>query len=284
VTVLRAHAKINLGLHVTGRRPDGYHDIDTVFHRIEWHDDITLEVSTQPGIVCTCTDPALPVDDRNLCVRAARAVLRLCGSEAGVRIAITKRIPVGAGLGGGSSDAAAVLRGLPPLLGTTVDSGALHSEATALGSDVPYFLGEGAAHATGRGELLTFFTLTLPWSILTVYPDVSVSTAWAYRNLTLRTAPARTDLRALLTGRSGDASALRAGLRNDFETLVLEHHPAVRVARAHLEQAGAVVALMSGSGSAVFGLFPSETVARDAAAALDPAWRWNITPREFGAV
>ena len=178
---LKAYAKINLGLRVTGKRTDGYHDICTVFHRIDLFDDITLGRSD--SITVQASDPGVPSDERNICHGAARLVAGALGAADGVRIDITKRIPAGAGLGGGSADAGAVLRSLPAFWGRSLPEAEIHALALALGSDVPFFLGRESALGTGRGEVLEYFALDIPFAILLCTPPVHVSTAWAYAHI-----------------------------------------------------------------------------------------------------
>ncbi|MDX1419144.1 MAG: 4-(cytidine 5'-diphospho)-2-C-methyl-D-erythritol kinase, partial [Rubricoccaceae bacterium] len=148
-----APAKINLGLHVLRRRADGFHDVETVLVPIGWADGLTARPA--PGLRFTCSDPALPTDDGNLVVRAARALAGWAGVAPAAALHLAKRVPYGAGLGSGSSDAAHTLRLLARLWGLDVPADALHGLAAGLGSDVPFFLGDGPALATGRGEVLT---------------------------------------------------------------------------------------------------------------------------------
>lgn len=262
-----APAKINLGLHVLRRRADGFHDIETVFLRIPWADELTACPSA--SIQMTCSDPALPTDEGNLCVRAARRLAELLGTPAGAEIHLEKHVPYGAGLGGGSSDAAATLQVLLDLWGASLDAGTRQALAAELGSDVPFFLGPAAAHATGRGEVLTPLVdpetgnpYTFPFSLVVAVPPVEVSTAQAYRLVRPRDEN-RPDLRAAVC--SNDLDRWRAEVVNDFEAPVFAAFPAVRQAREMLVEAGAGYTSLSGSGSAVFGVF--EDVAGATAAA-----------------
>lgn len=256
---VRSYAKINFGLRILGKRPDGFHELQTVFHRVNLHDTIRFERCN--GGVSLDTDRAdIPRDRSNLCIRAAETVLHDT-PDIGVHMELQKRIPAGAGLGGGSSNAATVLRTLPRLFGLDIPEEELHEMAASLGSDVPFFLHEGSALARGRGELLDHFSWSCPWWILLVVPDVHVSTAWAYARLRLQRHPNQLDLRSALMRAQDLPEALETLLHNDFEDAVMEAHPAIRRVKERLLEGGAVGALMSGSGAAVFGLFRDEQTA-----------------------
>ncbi len=244
---IAAHAKINLALRVTGKRPDGYHDIETLFQTISLHDDLTIEPAESLSLACD--DPAIPIDDRNLVVRAARAI----GVTA--RIELKKRIPAGGGLGGGSSDAAALLtafgRGDPAI-------------ALSLGSDVPFFLQGGTAYASGRGEVLTPLPRVAPVPLLLLLPEEKVMTAEAYAILRRFSPPLGVErYRAMI---AGDLLEHAAELVNDFEEPVFARLPRLRDLKRRLTDAGAACAAMSGSGSTIAGAFRSPA-ARDAARA-----------------
>ncbi|QXD15878.1 4-(cytidine 5'-diphospho)-2-C-methyl-D-erythritol kinase [Rhodocaloribacter litoris] len=278
-----APAKINLGLHVLCRRPDGYHDLETVFLRIGWAD----RLAARPGadLRMTCSDPALPTDERNLCVKAARALQRAFGVTHGAALHLEKHVPYGAGLGGGSSDAAATLLLLSDLWDLDAPPDRLHALAAGLGSDVPFFLGPEAAFATGRGEHLTPLMdpatgtpYRFPFALVVAVPPVHVATVEAYRLVRPR-ATGRPDLRAVVT--SNDLARWRAELVNDFEAPVMAAFPGIRAAREVLLKAGAGYAALSGSGAAVFGVFEAEAAARAAAEAARQAgcrvWT-NVAP------
>ncbi len=249
----KAYGKINLGLRVLERRPDGYHNIETVFHRVDLFDDLTF--ASSDSIDVETTDPAAPGGEANLCHRAASLMQELTGCRKGVRIHLVKRIPVGAGLGGGSSDAAVVLKELPRFWNTGVDAALLPDLALRVGSDVPYFLGDSTALAKGRGEVLQFFPLDIPFTVLLCCPEIRVSTSWAYRQVIPRPAHGRTDMKSLLLRGMGDPRLLREEIVNDFEGPVFAAYPAVSRLKERMLAAGAAFALMSGSGSAVYGLF-----------------------------
>jgi 4-diphosphocytidyl-2-C-methyl-D-erythritol kinase len=252
--VHRAYAKINLGLIVRDKRPDGFHNIETVFHTIDHFDEIELSEST--AITVTSSDPDAPGGETNIAHRAAVLLQRRCGANRGATIHLRKRIPVGAGLGGGSADAAVVLRELPKVWSVSIDDRTLRDLALELGSDVPYFLGTGSALASGRGEQLEYFHLDVPFWVLLCHPKIHVSTAWAYANITASSR--QTDLRSIVLEGMSHPAGLARNLTNDFETVVFRRYPEVRRVKEQMLQGGAVFALMSGSGSSVFGLFRDE--------------------------
>ncbi len=278
----RAPAKINLGLHVLRRRGDGYHDIETVFVRIPWYD--TVRVEPARTLSMTCSDPNLPVDERNTCLRAARLLATTFDADAGARIHLEKCVPYGAGLGSGSSDAAATLRLLVDLWKLEVPESELRSIALQVGSDVPFFLDGPIAFGEGRGERITSLECNVtpfaPWIVVLV-PPVHISSGEAYGAIGPRET-GRTDLCRLVC--SGDVAKWRESLVNDFERPILGRHPEIRAARAHLDASGAAFASLSGSGSSVFGLFTAEQQARlaaDAASSVVPhVWLGRITDRD----
>lgn len=262
-----APAKINLGLEIVRRRPDGYHDLNTLFAALDFGDDVRLASSDDHLITCSSSDPSLPVDERNLAVRAAECLRVRLGIDAGLAITIEKRIPMGAGLGGGSSDAAAVLMGAPEIWGIEADPMMLAELALGLGSDVPFFLGAPVALASGRGEILASVELALPWSVLLVNPGIHVSTPEAFAAVGRNGERVPTDLVDAL--RRGD---LRGRLVNDFEAAVIALHPAIGWIKERIAAAGAELALMSGSGATVFGLFADRSAAEAARAMFASEW------------
>lgn len=276
---VKAYAKINLGLHIVGKRPDGFHNIETVFHRINLFDEITLRENDT--IAVTTHTGTIPTNDQNLCWKAVELLQQVFQTTHGVAIDIAKNIPVGAGLGGGSSDAAVMLRAVPALWGKHLDAKTANDLALKLGSDVPFFLGTYSAYAEGRGEKLSFTHLDLPYWIVLVNPGIHVSTPWAYAALAEKrngTFPRRTTL-----GKRFSLSALQCITTsdNDFEEVVFEAHPEIGAIKKKLLAHKAVHALMSGSGSSVFGLFDHEADARKAMSAFDPAYFVHLTEPHF---
>lgn len=260
---VKAYAKINLGLHIVGKRQDGFHNIETVFHRINLFDEINIENSFDISI--SCTDITIPSDNNNLCWKAAELLRKELGMAKGVRIGITKNIPTGAGLGGGSSDAAAVLLALPFLWKIDVKRPIIEKLALQLGSDVPFFLQNSSAYAEGRGEVLKTIDLALPYWIVLIHPNIHLSTPWAYNRL----AEKRNGLFPVRPNMAEQFSAdpIRAVLEseNDFEEIVFEEHPKIERIKRQLKDLGAAVSLMSGSGSSMFGLFIDKSTALSAA-------------------
>jgi len=263
--VEQAPAKINLGLHVLRKRPDGDHDVETVLHRIDWADTITAQPADTLSM--TCSDPSLPTDETNLCLRAAHRLRAAFDVDAGAALHLDKRVPYGTGLGGGSSDAATTLRLLVRLWGLDPDPEGLHDLAADLGADVPFFLQEvPAAYATGRGDQLTPLQdqeepFRMPCPVVLVVPPVEIRTADAYAAVTPDDGN-RPDLCSLV--RAADCAAWRARLVNDFEAPVASRHPAVATARAWLREVGADYVSLTGSGGAVYGVFEAPTAARRA--------------------
>ena len=276
----RAYAKINLGLRIIRRREDGYHEIETVFYPVNLFD--TIELTTEGReILIESSDPRLSIDQSNLCWKAADTLRRETNAAHGVKIRIDKRIPVGAGLGGGSSDAAFVLRELPKIWNLSISNERLREIAASLGSDVSYFLRAGAAFATGRGEVLEYFDLSLPYWIVVIFPNVPVATRWAYEHVTPIEDRKHEDLKRLLVENIKQPTVWKDRLKNDFEELVLRTHEAVRQTKDALYEAGADFALMSGSGSAVFGLFGNEQPARAVAEAARKQYQVFLTEPNF---
>jgi 4-diphosphocytidyl-2-C-methyl-D-erythritol kinase len=242
---LAAYAKVNLYLEITGNCPDRYHTLSTLFQTISLADEVTF--SPAQDLEFTCSDPALPVDARNLVLRAATGLRELLKEERGARIHLEKNIPTGAGLGGGSSDAAATLKGLLQLWGRRIGVPACRRLAVGLGADVPFFLKGGLSWATGIGEKLKALKpLPKTWFVL-VWPGFGVSTKEAYAKVHLPFAdpPPRRSTDPMKT------------LFNRFESLVFPDHPELPRLKQDLLGAGAKGALMSGSGSSVFGIVSS---------------------------
>lgn len=272
---LRAYAKVNLSLAVGPVREDGYHEIATILSAISLHDRLAF-TARRHGFSLMVSGPCargVPRTGKNLVLRAARALARELGETRGASIRLTKNVPHGAGLGGGSSDAAATLRGLLALWKRRLPRARLLALAQALGSDVPFFLGPSPALATGRGEILTpLHAIVPPLKLIVLGSDVPIPTAWAYAKYIIP--------KSRLTGWKGivrllqlrakviTRSKVNRNFYNDLEGAVLPRVPAVREALAALRASGADVALMSGSGSSVFGLVATTRSVRRIAAQL----------------
>jgi 4-diphosphocytidyl-2-C-methyl-D-erythritol kinase len=245
-----APAKINWSLRITGKRADGFHDLETLFQTVSLHDTLTFTESDQLSL--TCNDPTVPVDERNLVLRAAR----LLGSPP-VAIDLHKKIPSGGGLGGGSSDAASTLMTLSAMFAIDKPLGEL---ALTLGSDVPFFLAGGTAYATGRGEILTPMPRLTGIPLLLLLPKERISTARAFGKLQRFSSPLGIERYREMF----DRDLLTAGLVNDFEEPIFRMLPGLQALKSRLYEAGAVWAAMTGSGSTIVGAF-RELVDRDAA-------------------
>lgn len=254
-TTISSYAKINWALRILGRRPDGYHDLETLFQTISLHDTLTIERSDRLSL--TCDDPTIPTDESNLALRAAKAL-----GVPPVSIHIAKRIPAGGGLGGGSSNAAAVLAALAKMFG--LDERVLPDIALSLGSDVPFFLMGGTAYATGRGEELVRLRRAAPIPLLLVFPEERVSTPEAFRLIRRYSRPLGVERYAQMV--ESDLLYHAAELTNDFEEPVFATLPHLGTIKSRLLDAGAAWAAMSGSGSTVAAAFRSQA-RRDAAAA-----------------
>ena len=217
--------------------------------------------------------------------RCSKGCLEDLKIEEGVEISIRKSIPVGAGLGGGSSDAGVVLQELPNFWDMRVDDSTLRKIALKLGSDVPYFLGTGSALAKGRGEVLEYFKLDIPFSILLCTPNIHVSTAWAYQNVRPSKASRPIDLKGVLLEGLKKPLHLVNGLRNDFEPVVFRDYPEIMRVKEAMMRGGAEFALMSGSGSSVFGLFSRLDYAKEVEHNLgSQGYRTFITKPHFAAM
>jgi 4-diphosphocytidyl-2-C-methyl-D-erythritol kinase len=264
---MRAFAKLNLHLEVFRRRPDGYHEIETVMQSVSLHD--TLHFVPRPaGLHFLCDAPGVPGDETNLVLRAARLLLtaaKLDEAPKGVRIDLYKSIPVAAGFGGGSADAAATLVGLDQFWKLGFGTDRLAELAAELGSDVPFCLRGGTAMARGRGERLTILPDIRKTWFLIVFPGIKITSGWAYdqlrMGLTRRSHPLSIDQLKSILARYPDAAQ---GLYNRLEDAVCPAHPVVAEITSRLLRYGAVTARMSGSGSGVFGAFRSAAAATEA--------------------
>ncbi len=261
---LPSYAKINLGLTIKGKRPDGFHEIETILQQISLKDEIEISTLPHNDTEFTCSDGSLPTDDDNLCVRAAQVLRKKTHCQLGAKIALTKNIPFGAGLGGGSSNAAAVLLALNKLWDLDLRRSELEEIAACIGSDVPFFIEGGTALAVGRGERLE----TLPGLlenkvILVAVPDIRISTQWAYSqaNLILTKKKKYITLTSF-KGRNINKLNLFASTSNDFEEIVFPAHRKLGELKRRIGEK-AEYASLSGSGSAVYGIFNDEEAAKN---------------------
>jgi 4-diphosphocytidyl-2-C-methyl-D-erythritol kinase len=256
----KSPCKVNLLLNILGRRADGFHELETVMQPVNLGDELAFERAGS-GLQLSCNNPDLPVDARNLVHRAAAEFLSAAGISDGVRIHLKKNLPLAGGIGGGSANAAVTLTALNELFGSPLPPEKLHELAAALGSDVPFFLYHQPALATGRGEkiqLLEPFPALRGKVFFLAHPGFGISTPWAYQNL------AR--FPGALHGRAGRAAALiaklqtddlpgaAAGFYNSLEAPVFEKFPVLSLYQQFLQENGALVSLMSGSGSTTFAI------------------------------
>lgn len=271
---LRSPAKINLCLSVLGRRPDGYHEVEMLMQMVGLFDEVTVSLNGS-GISVRCDNGAVPSGEGNIAWKAAAEMLRISGKQAGLAIEIKKNIPVAAGLGGGSGNAAAVLTAANRLLGMGLDRDRLAEVGARIGMDVPFFFYGPTALARGRGEILTELPPLPQFPVLLVNPGFETSTARVYNNVNL-----------WLTKKAGCTKISRLnlrnialGLQNDLEPVTSAAHPVINRIKAALLDRGAAGALMSGSGPTVFGIFETETACRAAADGLSPEG-WRLYPVE----
>ena len=262
---LKAPAKINLALEVAGKRPDGYHEVAMIMQSVSLHDTLILSLQ-ESDITLMCDRPELPCDHSNLAYRAAELLRREVGVARGVKIELNKRIPLAAGLAGGSTDAAAVLKGLNRLWGLALSPVELEQLAARLGSDVPFCLWGGTSLATGRGEMLTPLPDFTGHGVVLANPSLQVSTAWVYGNYRDAAGNRRRDISSLRHSiEQPDFSAVADTLFNDLETVTVPAYPQVAEIQEQLLQAGAAGVLMSGSGPTVFALTPDYASAAELA-------------------
>lgn len=268
----KAYAKINLVLNIGDRRPDGYHDIQTVMQSLELHDDVTVELAGGTGIVVTTNVETIPTDENNLVVKAVKAFAAKTGVQAdGLSIRIEKRIPVAAGLGGGSSDAAATLRALNQIYETNLSLDELAEIGMEVGSDVPFCVHGGCAYVEGKGDEIVPTTPLLQCVIVVGKPDLTFSTEKMYQRYDQVELPARADHTAevMLGLRWENLKTVAESMGNAFEQVLMKNERnAVELMKEVMTQFGALGSCMTGSGPAVFGIFENELYARVASETL----------------
>ena len=254
MVTVEANAKINLTLDILGKRPDGFHEVAMVMQTIGLHDTLVME-KTERDIELSINVPWLKADEKNLAWRAAELIRQEYGLEGGVRIELTKRIPVAAGLAGGSADAAAVLKGMNDLYGLQLDEEKLCELGARLGSDIPFCIMGGTMLATGRGEVLTRLSdMPETWVVL-AKPRISVSTAWAYQNYDEQGADRHPDNEAIKQAIDrGNRKAVAGLLCNVLESVTIKKYDVIAEYKQMMLDKGAMASMMSGSGPTVFGL------------------------------
>ena len=279
-------AKVNLFLRIVGKRPDGYHELETVMVPLDFGDQIVLQPQ-KTGLTLECDNPALPTDDTNLALRAAKKLAEAFGVETGVKITLNKRTPLAAGLGGGSSNAAAVLSGLNQLWDLHAPPRKLHALAASMGSDINFFMAGGAALCRGRGEQVETLPCKFSGTVLLVNPGFGISTKWAYEHWARAAAESRLTapppevsllLRALA---EDDLAGVSRCLFNSLEAPSIRKFPVLELIKKTMRDGGAAGALMSGSGATLFGLFAdvqaAETAAREVREQFGPSMWTKLT-------
>jgi len=252
---LNARAKINLSLDVVRKRPDGYHDVKMIMQTIGLHDRVRIEASDS-GIEVSCNCPWAPSGAGNIAYKAAQLLMDTCKVKQGVKISIDKRIPVAAGLAGGSSDAATVLKGLNELFSLGLNEVELMKYGKQIGADVPYCIKGGTALSEGIGEVLTELEPLPRTDIVLVKPKIGVSTAWVYKNLDLQRIETRPDTDMLITAiKNNRVDILAKNMCNVLETVTVQKYGVIDEIKSKLLKLGALGSMMSGSGPAVFGIF-----------------------------
>ena len=262
---LKALAKINLGLDVLGRRDNGYHDVRMVMQTIYLYDNVTLTRIKEPGIQVETNLSYLPVDENNIAYKAAKLLIDEFGIQEGVHIKLEKRIPVAAGMAGGSSNAAAVLVGMNRMFDLGLSQSELMERGVSLGADVPYCVMRGTALAEGIGEELSSLPPMPKCYILVAKPAISVSTKWVYETLDAKEIVEHPDIDGLLQGlKEQDLSKIASSMGNVLESVTIERYPIIETIKDAMKEAGALNAMMSGSGPTVFGIFDNRKVAKEA--------------------
>lgn len=248
---VKSPAKINLGLNIISKRDDGYHNLETIFYPLKIYDILTFEKSIKDEFIAN--DEHLILDNSNLILRAKQILEELFAIKLTCKITLDKNIPIGAGLGGGSSNAASTLLGLIKLFDLKIEKNQLRKIALQLGSDVPFFLNPVPSYSNSRGENLTPINIKICDNILIVNPRINLSTKWAFSKL--KTLNSHSNYSKLLDGKRFDYNNLRELLSNDFEDIVFPIHPAIKNIKLKMYEEEAELSLMTGTGSTVFGIF-----------------------------
>ena len=257
---LLSPAKVNLSLHVVAKRPDGYHNLSMIMARVSLYDEIVLTLKKE-GISLSCKDLSVPENENNIAWKAAQALIKEKGLKTGVHIDLKKRIPMGGGLGGGSSNAASVLMGLNKLTGSMVTNDELIKIGLNLGADVPFFIFQNPALAEGVGEKMSLLEGFPELWLILINPGINVPTGDIFRNLNLGLTKEGKNLN--ITRFNHSLSKVSENMTNDLENVTFKIYPEVKEAKKLLVKHGAMAALMSGSGSTVFGLYEDRKKAKD---------------------
>ncbi|MCH5264119.1 MAG: 4-(cytidine 5'-diphospho)-2-C-methyl-D-erythritol kinase [Lachnospiraceae bacterium] len=266
----KAYAKINIGLDVLRRREDGYHELKMIMQTVDICDDLQFEKTAEPGIVIQSNHKELPVDGSNLIYKAADLLFREKGITEGVKITLVKRIPIAAGMAGGSSDAAATMRGLNELFRMEYSIRELQELGVKLGADIPYCLVGGTMLSEGIGEILTPLPTPPDCFLVVAKPDIDVSTGFVYGNLHADRLTYHPDIDGMIEAlREGSLSGITDRLGNVLETVTVREYPVIEELKELMRSMGAENALMSGSGPTVFGIFRKRETAESAARAIE---------------
>ena len=266
----KAYAKINIGLDVLRRREDGYHELKMIMQTVDICDDLLFERTAQPGIVIRTDHEELPVDGNNLIYKAADLLFQEKGITEGVKITLTKRIPIAAGMAGGSSDAAAAMHGLNELFRMGYSIRELQEFGVKLGADIPYCLVGGTMLSEGIGEILTPLPTPPECFLVVAKPDINVSTGFVYGNLHAESLTYHPDIDGMVEAlRAGNLSGITDRLGNVLETVTIKEYPVIEEIKELLRKMEAENALMSGSGPSVFGIFKKKETAESAARAVE---------------
>lgn len=269
---LNAYAKVNLGLDVLRRREDGYHELRMIMQTVDLYDTLTLEKTEEPGIFMTCNVEGLPCDERNLVYKSAKLMLDTYGLPGGIRMHLEKRIPMAAGMAGGSTDAAAVFNGINELYDLKQDKERLCELGVKIGADVPYCIVGGTALSEGIGEVLTQLPNVPDCVVLIAKPDFDVSTKYVYENLHANSLTYHPDIDAQAEAiRAGDLAGVVKAMDNVLETVTEKKYTEITTIKKLMEEHGAMRAMMSGSGPTVFGLYEDTGKAEEAAEAIREA-------------
>lgn len=269
---LKALAKINLGLDVVRRREDGYHEVRMVMQTINLYDRLDIVKKKEPGISIKTNISFLPVNENNLIYKAGKLLMDEFGITEGVSVKLNKRIPIAAGMAGGSTDAAAMMYGINKLFDLGLSRKALMGRGVKIGADVPYCIMRGTALAEGIGEELTQLSPMVRCPILIAKPSISVSTKFVYQNLKLDENTVHPDIDKLVEDiKKKDLGKIASDMGNVLETVTIPNYPVIAEIKERMLQSGAVNSMMSGSGPTVFGIFDDEETARKAYADMKSA-------------
>lgn len=261
---LKARAKINLSLDILKKRPDGYHEVKMIMQTLELHDSVVIE-KIDNGIEVYCNSPFVPSNSQNIASKAAELVLSKYGIKNGVKISINKKIPVAAGLAGGSSNAAVVFKGLNELFSLGINEEELMVLGKQIGADVPYCIKGGTMLSEGIGEILTKISKMPKTNILLIKPKIGVSTAWVYKNFDILKVKSRPQTDLLIKAISdNDIHYLASNMANVLESVTIPKYPIIDVIKKKMINEGAIGSMMSGSGPTVFGVFMDIKAAQDA--------------------